>query len=353
MILLGIETSCDETGVAVIRDGKVLTDLVSSQIDFHSIYGGVVPEFASRIQLEVIGSLTQQACTDAGIQLTDLDGIAVTVGPGLIGSVLVGVNFAKGLAYALDKPLIGVDHVRAHLFSPFIEFDQLSFPYIGLIVSGGHTELYTVNSFTDVVLNGKTIDDAAGEAYDKIAGALDLGYPGGPFIDRIAKEARVDKEAYAVKSRKPPDAVKFPMAMMKRGNYNFSFSGLKTAVTRHIKERGPHMTQRTISSIAIGFQDAVTGVLVRKTIALARYKHMKRIAVSGGVAANAQLREMFMTYRDEFEIYIPSVRLCTDNGSMVSFLGYQLLKLGIKSDIDIEAYANNTHIPQRARTPAA
>ncbi len=352
MILLGIETSCDETGVAVIRDGKVLTDLVSSQIDFHSAYGGVVPEFASRIQLEVIGSLTQQACADAGIPLTALDGIAVTRGPGLIGSVLVGLNFAKGLAYALDKPLIGVDHVQAHLFSPFIEFDRLSFPYIGLIVSGGHTELYTVKSFTDVVLNGKTIDDAAGEAFDKIAGALGLGYPGGPLIDRIARGDKAAGAASAGLGEKPYDDVKFPMAMMRKGNYNFSFSGLKTAVVRYIKEHGSPMTQRRLSSIAAGFQNAVTGALVRKTIALARERRMKRIAVSGGVAANAQLREMFMDYRNEFDIFIPSVRLCTDNGSMVGFLGYQLMKLGIKSDISLDAYANNTRIPQRARTSA-
>ncbi len=353
MILLGIETSCDETGVAVIKDGKILVDLVSSQIDFHSIYGGVVPEFASRIQLEVIGPLTQQACIDAGIKLTALDGIAVTIGPGLIGSVLVGVNFAKGLAYALDIPMIGVDHVQAHLFSPFIEFDRLSFPYIGLIVSGGHTELYTVRSFTDVVLNGKTIDDAAGEAYDKIAGALGLGYPGGPLIDRIAREEMAAGEVYVLKEEKHHEAVKFPMAMMRKGNYNFSFSGLKTAVIRYIKERSNRMTQRTVASVASGFQNAVTGVLVKKTVTLARQKRMKRIAVSGGVAANSQLRKMFMSYSNEFEIYIPSVRLCTDNGSMVGFLGYQLMKLGMKSDINIDAYANNTRIPQREQTSAA
>ncbi len=340
MILLGIESSCDETGVAVVKDGKVLVDLVSSQIDIHKNYGGVVPEFASRIQLEVIGSLTQKACEDAGISLSAVDGIAVTSGPGLIGSVLVGVNFAKGLAYALDKPLIGVDHVQAHLFSPMIEYEQLSFPYIGLVVSGGHTELYTVKSMTDISLNGKTVDDAAGEAYDKIAGALGLGYPGGPVIDRIAKQW--------TGSRK----VKFPMAMMKTGNYNFSFSGLKTAVMRYIGAQSTDMDQAALSSIVSGFQDAAAGVLVKKTIALARYQRMKRIAVSGGVAANSQLREMFMAYRKEFEIYVPSLKLCTDNGSMIGFLGYQLLKLGIKSSIDIDAYANNTHIPQRTRTSA-
>lgn len=344
MILLGIETSCDETGVSIILDGRVLADLVSSQIDFHSIYGGVVPEFASRIQLEAIGPLVQRACSDADIRLAELDGIAVTIGPGLIGSVLVGVNFAKGLAYALDLPLIGVDHVQAHLFSPLLEFDRLSFPYIGLVVSGGHTELYTVNSFTDTVLNGKTIDDAAGEAYDKIAGALGLGYPGGPLIDSIARAA--DRQSRS-------GAVRFPLALMRKGNYNFSFSGLKTAVIRYLHGHSHPLTQEAVTAIAAGFQDAVTGVLVKKTIALARQKRIKNIAVAGGVAANTQLREMFMAYSNEFGIYIPSVRMCTDNGSMVSFLGYQLMKLGRTSDISVDAYANNTRVPQRARTPAA
>ncbi|MGB9735842.1 MAG: tRNA (adenosine(37)-N6)-threonylcarbamoyltransferase complex transferase subunit TsaD, partial [bacterium] len=217
MILLGIETSCDETGVAIIQDGKILVDLISSQMDFHSIYGGVVPEFASRMQLETIGPLTQKAFEMQDLDLRDVDGIAVTVGPGLIGSILVGVNFAKGLAYTLGKPLVGIDHVQAHLFSPLIEFKQLSFPYIGLIVSGGHTELYTVRSFTDVILEGKTIDDAAGEAYDKIAGALGLGYPGGPLIDNIVKKNKEDKKRHdSEKDRK--ENIKFPMALMKKGN---------------------------------------------------------------------------------------------------------------------------------------
>jgi N6-L-threonylcarbamoyladenine synthase len=354
MILLGIETSCDETGVAIIKDGDILVDLVSSQIDIHSIYGGVVPEFASRLQLEVIGPLTSKACMIAGIKLNQVDGIAVTIGPGLIGSILVGVNFAKGLAYALDKPFIGVDHVQAHLFSPFIEFRSLSFPYIGLVVSGGHTELYTVNSFTDVVLNGKTIDDAAGEAYDKIAGALGLGYPGGPLIDSIVKKSKNMTKDSAIneKNIKGDKHIKFPKALMKKGNYNFSFSGLKTAVIRYIKEQQSPLTEHIISKIAIASQDAITSVLVEKTIALAREKHIKRIAVSGGVAANSQLRNMFMSYKGEFEVYIPSIKLCTDNGAMVAFLGYQLLKLGINGNIDMDAYANNTHIPERTRITA-
>ncbi|MCL4557364.1 MAG: tRNA (adenosine(37)-N6)-threonylcarbamoyltransferase complex transferase subunit TsaD [Deltaproteobacteria bacterium] len=341
MILLGIESSCDETGVAVVRDGKVLVDLVSSQVDVHTEYGGVVPEFASRMQLEAIGPLTDRACRDAGIRLSQIDGIAVTSGPGLIGSVLVGMNFAKGLAYSLDKPLIAVDHVRAHLFSPLIEHGGLAFPYIGLVVSGGHTELYTVKSMTDVLLEGKTIDDAAGEAYDKVAGALGLGYPGGPVMDRLAAQGAERR------------GVKFPMAMMRRGNYDFSFSGLKTAVMRYIKEHSSGLTHGTVSSIAVGFQDAVTGVLVKKTIALARQRRIRRIAVSGGVAANTGLRKMLAAYRDEFEMYIPSSRLCTDNGSMIGFLGYRLFELGIQSDMDTDAYANNTHVPQRARAAAS
>ncbi len=340
MILLGIESSCDETGVAVVQDGRVLVDLVSSQIDIHKAYGGVVPEFASRIQLEAIGPLTDKACRDAGIRLSQIDGIAVTSGPGLIGSVLVGINFAKGLAYALDKPLVAVDHVRAHLFSPLIEHKDLSFPYLGLVVSGGHTELYTVRSMTDVHLEGKTIDDAAGEAYDKVAGALDLGYPGGPVIDKLAGQGAGIK------------GVRFPMALMTKDNYNFSFSGLKTAVIRYIKGRGGSLTHGTITAIAVGFQEAVTGVLVRKTIALARRRRIRGIAVSGGVAANAGLREMFAAHRDEFEIHMPSPRLCTDNGSMIGFLGYRLLELGMESGMDTDAYANNTRAPQRAR-PAA
>lgn len=337
MIVLGIESSCDETGVAIVQDGKVLIDLVASQIPVHSVYGGVVPEFASRIQLESMGRLVQKACSDTGIALSMLDGIAVTAGPGLIGSVLIGVNFAKGLAYMLDRPLIGVDHVQAHLFSPLIEFDRLSFPYIGLVVSGGHTELYTVRSMRDASMNGRTIDDAAGEAYDKIAGALGLGYPGGPVLDSIAHEQRNVQK------------IKFPMALMKKNNHNFSFSGLKTAVIQYMKQHPPGTDRDALYSIAAGFQDAVTGVLVKKTVSLARYQHMTRITVSGGVAANSGLRKMFDAYRDEFEISIPSLKLCTDNGSMVGFLGYRLLQLGITSGMDMDGYANNSRIPERTR----
>lgn len=341
MILLGIESSCDETGIAIVKGGRVLVDLVSSQVAVHKNYGGVVPEFASRMQIEDIGLLTQQACIDTGIKLSQIDGIAVTIGPGLIGSVLVGVNFAKGLAYALDKPLIGVDHVQAHLFSPLIEFNKLTFPYIGLVVSGGHTELYTVRSVTDTTLNGKTIDDAAGEAFDKISTALGLGYPGGPEIDRIVKESKNIKR------------IKFPMALMTKGNYSFSFSGLKTAVIRYIKQHASDMNYDMVCSIAAGFQDAVVTVLIKKAVSLARYKGIKRIALSGGVTANSRLRKMFEEFRHEFDIYIPSAKICTDNGSMIASLGYRLLKLGIKSSIDIEAYANNTHIPKKIRASAS
>ncbi len=350
MILLGIESSCDETGVSVVRDGAVLSDAVSSQIDAHSIYGGVVPELASRMQLEAIGALARKSCDDAGIRLQNVDGIAVTVGPGLIGSVLVGVNFAKGLAYALGRPLIGVDHVQAHLFSPLMEYGRLSFPYIGLVVSGGHTELYTVRSFTEAVLEGKTIDDAAGEAYDKIAGALGLGYPGGPAIDRLLRDDGREKVAAAGGAVRDGD-IKFPMALMRKGNYNFSFSGLKTAVIRYLKEHGTEAA-RDRTPVARAFQEAVAGVLVGKTVSLARQRHIDRIGVSGGVAAKSRLRGLFGALGNEFEIYIPSLRLCTDNGAMVGFLGYHLLRLGITSGLDVDAYANNTRVPERARPPA-
>ncbi|MCL4478075.1 MAG: tRNA (adenosine(37)-N6)-threonylcarbamoyltransferase complex transferase subunit TsaD [Deltaproteobacteria bacterium] len=334
MIILGIESSCDETGVAVLRDGKIVVDIISSQITVHGRFGGVVPEYASRMQLEAIGHLTEQACREAHIRLQDVDGIAVTIGPGLIGSVLVGLNFAKGIAYAIDKPLIGIDHVQAHLFSPMIEFPDIHFPYVGLVVSGGHTELYTVKDFREVELKGKTVDDAAGEAYDKVSKSLGLGYPGGPVIDNISMQSKIQKK------------IKFPMALMIKDNYNFSFSGIKTAVIRHIKKIEQPLKQEDTTLIASSFQEAVQNVLVKKTIALAEQTGINSIAVSGGVAANSRLRQLFDEYKKSFNVYIPRTDLCTDNGSMIAFLGYQLYKLGKVSNINIDGYANNTRIPE-------
>jgi len=331
MLILGIETSCDDTASAVVRDGReILSNVVNSQVEVHAKYGGVVPELASRNHLMNMNPVMESALENAGILLGDIDGIAVTVGPGLIGSLLVGLQTAKGIAYSLGKPLAGVNHIHAHVTAIFAcdaagnDFARGAsgraprFPYIALAVSGGHTSLYRVNSFDSMIRIGKTLDDAAGEALDKVANLLNLPYPGGVSIDRISQNGRAD-------------AVKFPRALIGSGALDFSFSGLKTAARNFllgldVKNAG--LKPDTVADIAASFQEAVVDVLVEKTVAAAERENIEDIVIAGGVASNSRLREKMPEAAGSrrMEVHLTPLKLCTDNAAMVAALGYYRLK---------------------------
>lgn len=328
MITLGIETSCDETSAAVVADGrKILSNIILSQIQWHEKFGGVVPEIASRKHLENICAVVEKALQEASIDFSDVDLVAVTHGPGLIGALLVGVSYAKAVSFAAKKPLIGVNHIEGHIYANFLEND-FEPPFICLVVSGGHTHLVYMEDHGKYTVLGRTLDDAAGEAFDKIARALDLGYPGGPAIDRIA---RLGNE----------DAISFPVAHIKGHELDFSFSGLKSAVLNYLN----HCRQKGISikveDVAASFQKAVVSALVEKTLEAARKTDCRVIALAGGVAANSRLREEFQKRAGEnFEIRFPSVKLCTDNAAMIACAGYYRYGRGFSSDLSLEAYAN-------------
>nr|PZN02436.1 MAG: tRNA (adenosine(37)-N6)-threonylcarbamoyltransferase complex transferase subunit TsaD [Bacillota bacterium] len=328
MITLGIETSCDETSAAVVADGrKILSNIILSQIQWHEKFGGVVPEIASRKHLENICAVVEKALQEASIDFSDVDLVAVTHGPGLIGALLVGVSYAKAVSFAAKKPLIGVNHIEGHIYANFLEND-FEPPFICLVVSGGHTHLVYMEDHGKYTVLGRTLDDAAGEAFDKIARALDLGYPGGPAIDRIA---RLGNE----------DAISFPVAHIKGHELDFSFSGLKSAVLNYLN----HCRQKGISikveDVAASFQKAVVSALVEKTLEAARETDCRVIALAGGVAANSRLREEFQKRAGEnFEIRFPSVKLCTDNAAMIACAGYYRYRRGFSSDLSLEAYAN-------------
>ncbi|OGF47089.1 MAG: tRNA (adenosine(37)-N6)-threonylcarbamoyltransferase complex transferase subunit TsaD [Candidatus Firestonebacteria bacterium RIFOXYC2_FULL_39_67] len=307
VIILGIETSCDDTGVALVKNGeKTLASVVSSQIKIHSEFGGVVPELASRSHLENIYIVIDEALKQAELGLEDIDGVAVTYGPGLVGSILVGIEAAKAIAYVYNKPLIGVNHLEGHIFSTLLEGKKPEFPFLALIVSGGHTELVLVKEFGKYSIIGKTRDDAVGEAFDKVAKLLDLGYPGGPKVEKLAKGSG--------------KRVKFPEAIMKDGSFDFSFSGLKTAVLTYKNQ------DKNIDSNALcaGFQDAVIAALLNKTMAVAARCKIKRVVLGGGVVANKTIREEFIKKgkKEDLEIFFPSISLCTDNGAMIAAAGY-------------------------------
>lgn len=316
MLVLGIETSCDETAVSVLRDGKyILSSLVSTQEEIHRKYGGVVPELACRRHIEVIYPLITEALNKAKVGITDIDCVAVTYGPGLIGALLVGVSIGKAIAYALKIPLVAVNHIEGHIMAILLE-EEIFFPFISLIVSGGHTQLYYVKGVGDYEFLGSTLDDAAGEAYDKVAKMLGLGYPGGPIIDQIAKKGN-------------PNAIRLPRALSGK-SLDFSFSGLKTAVLNHINslQSTVNSSHSQIPNIAASFQQAVVDVLVRKTIMAAEKKGVGDIVLGGGVACNSALREQMVRKAASrgMAVHIPSPSLCTDNAAMIALAGYYKFK---------------------------
>ncbi len=331
-LVLGIDTSCDETSVAVLLDEKkILANIISSQVKIHAPHGGVVPELASRSHLEALTPVLEEALQKAGVGLSDLTGIAVTSSPGLIGCLLVGLSFAKSLAYSLKIPLTTVHHLKAHLFSPFLEQDleqNKVFPFLGLVVSGGHTALYYVSSFDQIELLGQTVDDAAGEAYDKVAKLLEMGYPGGPLIDRLAKTGNAN-------------AHKFTRARVKRGPYYFSFSGLKTAVSLLVKEEKKKgiLSEEFKKDMAASFQKEVVEALIEKIEDVLKSHPAKALLVSGGVAANSLLRSRVAEVAANHHIphTIPSLLICTDNGAMVAYIGAKQLERGEVAELNVNA----------------
>lgn len=309
MLCLTIESSCDETSAAVIEDGRrVRSNAVASQIPVHQRYGGVVPEIASRNHVRDIQPVVERALDEAGVGLSAIEGFGVTSGPGLIGSLLVGIETAKGFAFARGKPCVGLNHIEGHLTTILLDFDEVErpdFPYVGLVVSGGHSDLYVVEGFEEYERLGGTRDDAAGECFDKVAKMLGLPYPGGVEIDRLAREG-------------DPEAVEFPRPMWTRKNFDFSFAGLKTAVYRYLDEEGPP-SEEELPDICASFQQAVVDVLVMKTAEAANRRGVSRVVISGGVAANSRLREEMRGAAAEhgFEVFVAPVEYCTDNAAML------------------------------------
>lgn len=326
-LTLGIETSCDETSAAVVRGGrKVLSNAIFSQIKWHEKFGGVVPEIASRKHLESICHVVQKALEDAGVGFRDLDLVAVTCGPGLVGALLVGVSYAKGLSYTLKKPIIGINHIEGHIFANFLESD-LEPPFLCLVVSGGHSHIVYVSDYGKYEVMGRTVDDAAGEAFDKTARALGLGYPGGPLIDRAA---RCGNE----------NAISFPVAHVRGEDLSFSFSGIKSAVLNYLNQRRQKNLQVVVEDVAASFQKAVVDALVENTLKAAHIKKVETIALAGGVAANSKLREELVKRAGkDFKVHFPPMVMCTDNAAMIACAGYYRYKDGFRSNMALNAHA--------------
>jgi len=353
VIILGIETSCDETAAAIVRDGKeILSDVVASQVSIHGPYGGVVPELASRKHLEYIIPVMESALERAGVSAEELDALAVTQGPGLVGALLVGLSAAKAMAYALDKPLIAVNHLEGHIHAAFLSSSIPKGPFICLVVSGGHTSLYRVDPDGGSRLLGATRDDAAGEAFDKIAKLLGIGYPGGVAIDKLAFGGN-------------PAAIQFPRSRFERESLEFSFSGLKTAAANFIRTHGPPLdetrysaetgsagderkTQKryTLEDFAASFQEAIVDVLVEKSIKAVKQCGLSEIAAVGGVAANSRLRARLAqeAASDNFRLYLPPVRFCTDNAVMIASAAYRIwMRSGPRNGmLELDAYSRST-----------
>ena len=333
-LILGIETSCDETAAAVVKDGRtVLSNVIASQIDIHKVFGGVVPEIASRHHLTAINGVVQAALDEAGIKGEELDAIAVTKGPGLVGAILIGLATGKAMAYALDKPLIGVHHIFGHICAALIEHPELEPPFLTLVVSGGHTALADVRALSgrpdDIRILGSTRDDAAGEAYDKVARALGLGYPGGPKIDAIAKDG-------------DPGEAFFKRVMLEEGSLDFSFSGLKTGVLNYLNSRKQSGQSISEPDVAAGFQQAVIDVLSAKTKSALTLTGRKTLTLAGGVAANSALRARMASDAEAsgVRLFIPSPGYCTDNAAMVACAGYYEYISGVRDALSLDAYAN-------------
>jgi len=332
IFILAIETSCDETSAAVVKNGRfVLSNKVASQIELHKIYGGVVPEVASRKHVETINPLIDQALLESKLTFEQLDGIAVTYGPGLVGALLVGVSTAKALAYALSLPLIGVNHIEGHISANYIAYPELSPPFLCLVVSGGHTLIVWVKGYCDYQILGQTRDDAAGEAYDKVARVLGLGYPGGAALDLAAKNGKKTE-------------IRFPRAYIDDDNFDFSFSGLKTSVVNYVNQLNQKGLYVDVENIAYNFQKAVVDVLKVKTIKALQKVGTDKLALSGGVAANSAWRsEMSIeAQRLGFKLYIPPIELCTDNAAMIASAAYYNLLAGNISDLSLNAIPQNT-----------
>ena len=328
--ILAVESSCDETAAAVVKNGRwVLSNVISSQIALHTLYGGVVPEIASRKHIENIDGVIRQALTDAGMTLAEMDAVGVTYGPGLVGALLVGVAEAKAIAFAADKPLIGVHHIEGHICANYIEDKTFEPPYIALVVSGGHSHLVQVSDYGKYEILGRTRDDAAGEAYDKVARAIGMGYPGGPKIDAAVKQG-------------DSNAVRFPRVFLEEESYDFSFSGLKSAVLNYVNKQ--KMTGEPIvpEDIAASFQQSVVEVLVEKTVKAAKEQGMKQVALAGGVASNSALRAGMRAAceREGLSLHIPSPVLCTDNAAMIGCAAYYEYLAGVRDGWDLNANPN-------------
>jgi N6-L-threonylcarbamoyladenine synthase len=332
MTILGIETSCDETSAAVVRDGKLLSNATVVQL-FHSDHGGVVPELASRAHQRLIVPIVDEALRKASVDKSDLDAIAAVHGPGLIGSILVGLSFGKAMAMGLGIPFIGVNHMEAHIFSNMIDDPKPNFPFVNLTVSGGHTQLVLVKDCFQYELLGETMDDAAGEAFDKVAKMLGVGYPGGPLVDKLAAKGNAK-------------AINFPRPYLEEGSHQFSFSGIKTSVLYYLRKVGFDKTanknEQFVADVCASFQTAVVDVLIDKLLRAAEKYNVKDVAVSGGVSANSELRRRLEAEAKihHLNLFIPKIDFCTDNGAMVATVGYERLRQGFKSSLELTAEPN-------------
>lgn len=330
LLTLAIESSCDETAAAVIAEGReVLSNIISSQIEIHKQYGGVVPEIASRHHLNNVNTVVDQALEEAGVTIDDVDMIGVTYGPGLVGALLIGLATAKAYALAADKPLIGVHHIHGHICANYIQHEDLEPPFMALVISGGHTNIVEVEDYNTCRVLGGTRDDAVGEAYDKVARVLGLGYPGGPLIDKIARDG-------------DPNAVEFKRVFLEKGSLDFSFSGIKTGVLNYINSEKQAGREINVPDIAAGFQAAVLDVIVAKTVGAALDLGKDKIVMAGGVAANSMLREMLEKEcaKHGLKLYYPAPVLCTDNAAMIGCAAYYKYMAGERSDLTLDAIPN-------------
>jgi N6-L-threonylcarbamoyladenine synthase len=342
MLILGIESSCDETAAAVLLDGTtLLSNVINSQVAVHSPYGGVVPELASRNHLENIYPVVETALVQAGVTLDDLDGLAVTQGPGLVGSLLVGLSFAKAISAVKGLPYVGVDHIVGHLLSPFLEKEPPEFPYIVLVASGGHSSIFLVLDHTTIRPLGRTRDDAAGEAFDKVGKMLGLEYPGGPVVSRLAETGN-------------PEAIPFPRAWLEPDSLDFSFSGLKTSVANYVQQRRQKNEPFSIPDVCASFQEAVVEVLCEKVLKAARMHHISTVALAGGVAANSRLRATLRQLGAQrgIKVFMPSLELCTDNAAMIALAGFYHFSTQATTSFDTDAYSRSPLLQPGPACPA-